>query len=129
MIVLDTCAVIWMLGDSSLLSRPATQAIVSSRDLEGIFISAITFYELAWLVKNKRLASDISIQDFFIEVESKCIVVPISPAIARISADLSASYPKDPMDRIIGATALDRGMPLVTKDLAIRKSKAVPVIW
>jgi PIN domain nuclease of toxin-antitoxin system len=33
------------------------------------------------------------------------------------------------MNRIIGATALDRGVPLVTKDNMIRKAKALPVIW
>jgi PIN domain nuclease of toxin-antitoxin system len=33
------------------------------------------------------------------------------------------------MDRIIGATALDRGVPLVTKDKMIRKAKALSVIW
>jgi PIN domain nuclease of toxin-antitoxin system len=33
------------------------------------------------------------------------------------------------MDRIIGATALDLGVPLVTKDKMIRKAKALSVIW
>jgi PIN domain nuclease of toxin-antitoxin system len=129
MIVLDTCAVVWMLGDSSLLSSSAREAIEESRNIGGVFISGITFYELAWLIKNNRLASDISLDAIFKEVESKCLVLPISPSIARLSVELPTSYPKDPMDRIIGATALDRGMSLVTSDRGIRNSKAVPVIW
>jgi PIN domain nuclease of toxin-antitoxin system len=128
-ILLDTCAVVWMLGDSSQLSNAARGAIESSRDRGGVFIAGVTFYELAWLVRNKRLASEISLEAFLAEVESKCIVVPITPTIARLSVEFPDSYPKDPMDRIIGATALDRNIPLVTKDRAIRKSKAVPVVW
>jgi PIN domain nuclease of toxin-antitoxin system len=45
------------------------------------------------------------------------------------SCQVKVYDPLDPMDRIIGATALDRGIPQVTRDKAIRKSKAVPVIW
>jgi predicted nucleic acid-binding protein len=33
------------------------------------------------------------------------------------------------MDRLIGATALDRGVPLITRDRAIRESNALNVIW
>ena len=48
----------------------------------------------------------------------------------RLAAfELPASYPKDPADRIIGATALVEDMPLVTADRAIRNSRAVPTIW
>jgi PIN domain nuclease of toxin-antitoxin system len=42
---------------------------------------------------------------------------------------LPANYPKDPVDRVIGATALIEDLPLVTADREIRKWKAVPTIW
>ena len=42
---------------------------------------------------------------------------------------LPAVYPKDPADRIIGATALVEGLPLLTADRAIRGSKTVETIW
>jgi PIN domain nuclease of toxin-antitoxin system len=38
-------------------------------------------------------------------------------------------YPKDPADRIIGATAVVQGLPLVTADRAIRESGAVTTVW
>jgi PIN domain nuclease of toxin-antitoxin system len=38
------------------------------------------------------------------------------------------SYPKDPQDRLIGATALVEGAGLVTHDRGIAKSALVPVI-
>jgi PIN domain nuclease of toxin-antitoxin system len=51
---------------------------------------------------------------------------------ARICAralSLPASFPNDPADRIIGATALVEGLSLLTADRQIRKSKAVRVVW
>lgn len=42
---------------------------------------------------------------------------------------LSISYPKDPADCLIGATALVEWLSLVTADKEILKSKAVPTIW
>jgi predicted nucleic acid-binding protein len=32
-------------------------------------------------------------------------------------------------DRIIAATALQLGLPLITRDEAIRRSGVVPVVW
>jgi PIN domain nuclease of toxin-antitoxin system len=42
---------------------------------------------------------------------------------------LPAGYPKDPADRIIGATALVEGLELVTADAQIRSSQAVATVW
>jgi PIN domain nuclease of toxin-antitoxin system len=42
---------------------------------------------------------------------------------------LAASFPSDPADRLIVATALLEGIPLVTADDEIRRSKAVTTIW
>ncbi len=63
------------------------------------------------------------------EVERRFIVLPITGDIALQAFDLPASYPKDPADRIIGATALIEDIPLLTADREIRKSRAVPTIW
>ncbi len=38
-------------------------------------------------------------------------------------------YPKDPTDRIIGATAMVEGLTLITANRAIRQSRALPTIW
>jgi PIN domain nuclease of toxin-antitoxin system len=38
-------------------------------------------------------------------------------------------YPRDPADRIIGATAIVEGMRLVTADKLIRQAKVAQTIW
>lgn len=129
MILLDTCAVIWLAIEPRLLSRAAVKSIKSAREDGGLLISDVTLYELAWLTKNQRIRLKVSLEAFLGEIGSIFSVLPTTAAIARRAVEFPDSYPKDPMDRIIGATALVRGVPLVTRDRAIRKSKAVPVIW
>ncbi len=131
MIVADTCVVIWLAESRhpAALSKRAAEAIDAARHQGGVAISDISLYELAWLVKNHRIAITASMAEFLEQVESHFVVVPVSAAIARLALELPASFPRDPMDRIIAATALDRGIPLVTADKAIRKSKVVPVVW
>jgi PIN domain nuclease of toxin-antitoxin system len=57
------------------------------------------------------------------------VILPITANVTLQAFALPASYPKDPADRIIGATALVEGLTLVTADAQIRKSRAVPTIW
>ena len=57
------------------------------------------------------------------------MVLPITGNVALQAFELPADYPNDPVDRIIGATALVEDIPLITADREIRKSGAVPTIW
>jgi len=68
-------------------------------------------------------------ESFLSEVEHRFVVLPITANIALQASALPANYPRDPADRIIGATALIEDIPLITADQAIRKSRAVPIIW
>jgi PIN domain nuclease of toxin-antitoxin system len=63
------------------------------------------------------------------EVERRFVIIPITANIALKAYALPPSYPKDPADRIIGATALVADIPLLTADREIRKSRAIPTIW
>ena len=129
MIVVDTCVVIWLASDPRLLSAAATDAIRAAREKGGVGISCISLFELGWLARNQRIVLKTSLEAFLIEVEARFIILPITAAVTRIAVEFPPSYPLDPVDRIIGATALDRGVPLVTKDKMIRKARVLPVIW
>ena len=63
------------------------------------------------------------------ENKDRFVILPITANIALQAFELPPGYPKDPADRIIGATALVEDIPLVTADREIRRSKAVPTIW
>ena len=57
--------------------------------------------------------------------------VPISPAIAATAAGLSEAFPRDPADRLVYATAVEHGLPLVTKDQRLRRPRrgGAATVW
>ncbi len=55
--------------------------------------------------------------------------MPITAEVAAIAAQFSDDYPKDPADRLIGATAMAAGMALVTRDERIWENHRVKTIW
>jgi len=129
-ILVDTHVVAWLAFDQDRISRKARAAIDGARkSANGLAICDITLLELAILVSKGRIRLDISLESFLREVESRFVVLPLSGRACAHAMGLPAVYPKDPADRIIGATALVEGLPLLTADRAIRGSKTVETIW
>jgi PIN domain nuclease of toxin-antitoxin system len=129
-IIVDTHVVVWLAFDQAHLSRKARTAIDDARkNAEGLAISDITLLELATLASKGRIRLDISLESFLQEIEARFVVLPITGRACARAMELPAAYPKDPADRIIGATALVEGLSLLTADREIRQSKAVQTIW
>jgi PIN domain nuclease of toxin-antitoxin system len=127
-ILVDTHVVVWLAFDQNQISRKARNAINDARkNADGLTISNITLLELATLARKGRIHLAIRLESFLQEVESRFVVLPISGRACARARELPASYPKDPADRIIGATAL--GLSLLTADREIRRSTAVQTIW
>ena len=76
----------------------------------------MTLYELAVLVARGRVNFTISLESLLQDVETKFVIKPITRQIAARATTFPKTYPKDPMDRLIGATALVEGLRLVTAD-------------
>ena len=129
MILLDTHIVIWLAFEPDKLSKRAKEAIRAARREGGLAIAAITLLELAWLAEKGRVETNLSVESFVGQCASKMTVLPITPEIAARAVSFPDAYPKDPQDRLIGATALVEGVPLVTHDRQIKKSGLIPVIW
>ena len=130
MILVDTHVVVWLAFDQDQISRKARTAIDDARkNADGLAISDITLLELATLASKGRIRLDISLESFLQEVESRFVVLPISGRACARAMGLPATYPKDPADRIIGATALVEGLSLLTADREIRRSRTVQTIW
>ncbi len=129
MILLDTHIVIWLAFEPDELSKRAKEAIRAARIQGGLAIAAITLLELAWLAEKGRVATTLSVESFVRLCASKMTVLPITPEIAARAVSFPDPYPKDPQDRLIGATALSEGIPLVTHDKQIKKSGMIPIVW
>jgi PIN domain nuclease of toxin-antitoxin system len=129
-ILVDTHVVLWLAFDQTLLSKNAKAAIIDAREKgDGLAISDITLLELTTLTSKKRIRLDISLESFLREVEARFVVLPISGRACVRALGLPATYPKDPADRMIGATALAEGLSLITADREIRRSRALRTIW
>jgi len=129
-ILLDTHVVLWVKSDSARLSAKAKVTIEEARrHAEGLAISDITLLELATLAKKGRIQLSISLESMLQEIEAQFVVLPISSRACARTLQLPASYPQDPADRIIAATAMVEGLPLLTADRVIRRSKALRTIW
>jgi len=130
LILLDTHVVLWLLSDPARLSKAAHAAIDDARrNGGGLAICGITLLEIATANLNGRVSLTLSLESFLDELERRFVVLPINARICARMLSLPAGYPKDPADRVIGATALVEGMSLVTADREIRRAKVVRTIW
>jgi PIN domain nuclease of toxin-antitoxin system len=130
LILLDTHVVIWLAQDDQRISLKAQAAIDDARRRSGgLAISDVTLMEIAQLAHRGRIVFRVGLDAFLQEVERHFRVLAINRNIAMQAFELPPRYPKDPVDRVIGATALIEDIPLLTADREIRKSRAVPTIW
>ena len=117
----DTCTAIWIY-EKARLSHAALEAIGAAHR-EGIpsYISPITAWEVGLLTSRGRLQLLIRPERWF----SNLFEVPgvrlaeMSPDLLIASSYLPGKPPKDPMDRIIAATARELGATLITRDRAL----------
>ncbi len=130
MILLDTHILLWLAFNPEKLSKDASLALQEARHQRGgLAISAATLYEIALLSAKGRIDLRSSAELFLDEIEAQFVVKPVTGRICAETIKLPIAYPKDPMDRIIGATAIVEGLSLITADTAIRNSKAVATVW
>lgn len=129
MVLLDTHVVIWLALEPKRLSRTAVRAVEKAREKDGLAIALVTLAEIANLVERGRVEIKISSESFLQSIASRFVLKHINVDIALLSSRFSDPYPGDPMDRIIGATALSEGLPLVTADERIRRSGQLQTIW
>ncbi len=119
-VVLDTHVLFWWSTEPHRVSKQATRAIEGA---DRLLVAAITWFELAWLVEHQRVIVTIPAGSWLDQLAHHVETVGITPAIAQTAVSLPSTFPGDPMDRLIYATAIERGCPLVTKDRALRSHR------
>ena len=131
MILLDTHAWIWFISNPEKLSAKAEKAIKKARQENDILISSISAWEVALLVSKKRLELTLDVSEWISSSEKLPFIhfIPIDNGIAVRSVYLPQPLYKDPADRIIVATSLKYGAPIITMDEKILGFPHVQSIW
>jgi len=128
MIVLDTHVWLWMTAAPNRLSRDAHAAIGRS---DRLGVCTISCWELAMLVAAGRIRveQDINVWVRQALAADRVEAVPLTAGAAVAAAQLPVGFPGDPADRIIYATAVGLGVPLISRDARISSFDPHRVVW
>ncbi len=103
-----------------MLSRSAAEAIEAADELA---VASVSWYELAWLAHHKRIDVSLPLLSWLEDLSVQIRTITSTPAIAATAVALPASFPGDPVDRVIYATAIEQGWQLVTRDERLRRHR------
>jgi len=120
-VVLDSHVVHWWSAEAERISATARKAISEADELA---VADISWFELAWLAKHERIVVTIPIASWLGQLAAQVRTIAVTPAIAAAAVALPSSFPGDPADRLIYATAIEHGWRLVTKDRRLRGHRA-----
>jgi PIN domain nuclease of toxin-antitoxin system len=117
MILLDTH--IWHWWVNQIPGKLPRNTITLIEEAETVSISAISCFEMAWLVRHGRIDLGMSFDSWFEEAQrhTDIRILPVTAPIG-IQAVALPEHHKDPQDRIIIATALLHNANLVSFDTA-----------
>jgi PIN domain nuclease of toxin-antitoxin system len=130
-VVADTHTFIWYVEDSPFLSANALNALEAATAAGlAIVVSAISFVELLYLAEKGKIGQDV-FSTLMTEVRSNGSAVDVYPVdltVVEAMPKVPRSEVPDMPDRLIAATGVALGLPVVTKDDRIRQS-SVATIW
>jgi PIN domain nuclease of toxin-antitoxin system len=119
-VLLDSHVLHWWSAEPDRLSSTARTAVSEAEELA---VASITWFELAWLAAHERIALSIPLLAWLEGLSEQVRTIGTTPAIAATAVSLPSSFPGDPADRLIYATAIENGWSLVTKDQRLRRHR------
>jgi PIN domain nuclease of toxin-antitoxin system len=130
--VTDTHALLWHILENPRLSKTVASIFQQAdhNDVH-IFIPTIVLVEVIYLIEKTRIPSE-AIEKIISLIELSADnyrLMPIYPSTIHTMRTLPYVLIPDMPDRIITATALDLGLPLITKDRNITEANVVTVVW
>lgn len=117
--LLDTHVVLWMAIDSPLISNSAKQVILNINCEK--YVSIVSGWEVALKISAGKLGITGGVDEFFEICDQNGIsIINIKREYIRVLSDLPLLH-KDPVDRLLIATAKVEGLVFLTADKNIQK--------
>ena len=112
--ILDTCALLWLASGDPRLSDSTRERIATAPNVE---VSAISAFELGQKYNQGKLKLPTSPSKWFPSITDHydITVEALSAEICLLATELPEIH-KDPFDRLIIATAMTKGTPVITRD-------------
>jgi PIN domain nuclease of toxin-antitoxin system len=129
-VLLDTHVLLFWLSGAGSLTAAQEQVVTDASPDEPLLVSEISLWEIAMLSARGRIALRLPLRDWLEAAVAPPLVrrLSISPAVAAEVVSLPESFPRDPADRIIAASARVAGARLATQDQRIIDSGVVPTL-
>jgi PIN domain nuclease of toxin-antitoxin system len=129
-LLLDTHVLLWWSSDSKRLSAGQRRALGRVAADKPALVSDISLWEIATLEELGRIRLQLPLREWLERATAAPLVqrCDISPLVAATVAKLSPSFHRDPVDRILVATALVHQATLVTSDERILEARIVPTL-
>ncbi len=128
-VVLDTCAIVWAIGDPARL--PDAVAGILTADDTRVCVSAVSCAEIACASERGRIDIDRHWRRWFrhyVELNG-WTVLPIDLDTVEEAYALPDPFHRDPADRLIVAAARGLSAPVVTADARILDYPHVKTLW
>jgi PIN domain nuclease of toxin-antitoxin system len=129
-VLIDTHILIWDQLDPNRISKKARKALDLAEKNHKIILCEISLWEVSILMKKRRLMMDMSYLDFIDDVlqTKNYHLQGMNAEIAFLGSEIDLDT-KDPADRIIAATSIVLGLPLISADQFMLKSTEIKTIW
>lgn len=130
--IADTHTIIWYVVEPKRLSRAIKSIFKRTENYtDQIIVPSIVIVETTMLVQRQKV-SELALgflTSLSEDAEASIRVYPLTLAVAEAAGHFGPAAIPELADRIIAATALHLGLPLLTADPAIQSSDLIETIW
>jgi PIN domain nuclease of toxin-antitoxin system len=129
-VVTDTHPLLFHAAGKGVLSPKARAQFAAAEAGKAlVYVPAAVIWEVALLARAVRVNLRRPVRAFFDDLFSNPAYQPHDLTAAQICDADELRFTRDPFDGLIVAAARDLGLPLMTRDVAIRESASVRTIW